>query len=239
MYHLEEGYWWFVGRRLLVRALMKALRLTPPEGSRLLDVGCGTGAMSRELLPLGQVVSLDFCSEALHMTRTRGLEGLCQGSAEALPLRDNSFRAVTALDVVEHLDHDREALAEMFRVTAPGGAAIISVPAFRFLWSEHDVALHHRRRYTARELREVVSGAGYRIVKLSYVMSLLFPAVVLVRLLQHLAPRRKEAKATLPEVGSLGNRLLKAILSLEAAIVCRVNLPLGVSLICVAVKDAA
>ncbi len=239
MYQLEDRYWWFVGRRRLVQALMASVPAcrVPPD-SRLLDVGCGTGAMSRELQPLGQVVSLDFCESALKMARTRGLTGLCQGSAEALPFRSNTFQAITALDVVEHVKDDRGALREMYRVAAPGGVAIITVPAYRCLWSEHDVALHHYRRYTAPGIRRVVSEAGFRVLKLSYAMTLLLPAVAVTRWLQRLRPKAaREARATLPKLGDRANSLLLRLLEFEAGLVSRWYLPAGVSIVCIGQKE--
>ena len=238
MRRLEDTYWWFVGRRDLVRRLL-ADRVTP--GSTFLDIGCGTGAMSSELSKWGDVVSLDFEHAALDFARTRGLFRLVQASAEALPFPEGAFHALTALDVVEHLDDDHAAAREIARVLKPGGVAVITVPAFAFLWSEHDVALHHRRRYRAGEIRSLFESAGLRVRRVSYVMTALFPAVAAVRLAQKaLGSSRKpleKAKTTLPDVPGPMNGILTALLRAESALVRRLDLPFGVSLVCVAEKE--
>ncbi|MBW3624786.1 MAG: class I SAM-dependent methyltransferase [Armatimonadetes bacterium] len=238
MRRLEDTYWWFVGRRELVRTLLDE---RVPRGASYLDIGCGTGAMSQELAARGTVTSLDFEHAALHFARTRGLTRLVQASAETLPFPDDAFDALTALDVIEHLDDDLAAAREIRRVLKPGGVAIVSVPAFMFLWSEHDIALHHRRRYRAGELRDLFRRAGLEVERVSYVMTSLFPAVAAVRLAQKaLGSDRKTleaAKTTLPDVPGPLNGVLTGLLRAEAQVVRRVSLPFGVSLVGVARKQ--
>jgi SAM-dependent methyltransferase len=237
MRRLEDTYWWFVGRRALVRTLLddRAAR-----GASYLDLGCGTGAMSQELAERGTVTSLDFEHAALAYCRTRGLSRLVQASAETLPFPEDRFDVVTALDVIEHLDDDAAAANEIRRVLKPGGIAVVSVPAFRFLWSEHDVALHHRRRYRIGELRDLLRRAGLEVEHASYVMTALFPAVAAVRLVQKaLGSDRKPpeaAKTTHPDVTGPLNGALAGLLRAEAQVVRRVSLPFGVSLAAVAKK---
>jgi SAM-dependent methyltransferase len=239
MRRLEDSYWWFVGRRTLVRSLLEP-RIT--KGATLLDIGCGPGAMSQEMSEWGTVISLDFEHAALQYVKSRGLPGPVQASAEALPFRESVFDAITALDVVEHLDDDHAAAKEIYRVLKPGGTAVITVPAFPFLWSEHDIALHHRRRYVASNLRALFQGAGLRVERVSYIMTALFPAVAAVRLAQRaLGSTRKsleEAKTTLPDVPGPFNGVLTGLLRAESRLVQRVNLPFGVSLVCVASKPS-
>lgn len=232
MRRLEDAYWWFVGRRVLVRTLLDD---RVARGASFLDVGCGTGAMSQELAQRGTVTSLDFEHAALDFARTRGLSRLVQASAEALPFPDDAFDAVTALDVIEHLDDDFAAAREIRRVLKPGGVAVVSVPAFAFLWSEHDVALHHRRRYRIGELRDLFRRAGLEVEHSSYVMTALFPAVASVRMVQKaLGSHRKpleEAKTTHPKLTGPVNSALTGLLRAEAQVVRRVSLPFGVSMV--------
>jgi ubiquinone/menaquinone biosynthesis C-methylase UbiE len=238
MRRLEDSYWWFVGRRALVRSLLEP-RVS--KGAMLLDIGCGPGAMSQEMSEWGTVVSLDFEYAALQYVKSRGLPGPVQASAESLPFRDGAFDAVTALDVVEHLDDDHAAAREIYRALKPGGTAVITVPAFPFLWSEHDIALHHRRRYVAPQLRSLFEGVGFRVERVSYIMTALFPAVAAVRLAQRaLGSARKpmeQAKTTLPDVPGPFNGVLTGLLRAEAQLIHRMNFPFGVSLVCVASKS--
>ena len=174
MRRMEDTGWWYVSKRRLVRALLGD-RLS--SGAKCLDLGCGTGAMSRELASLAPTFSLDYEFEALKFARDRGLDRLVRGSAENLPFADDSFDIVTALDVVEHVDDDHAAAREIARVLKPGGTVVATVPAFMFLWTDHDVALHHRRRYVADEFRALFLDAGLDIERLTYEMTLLFPLV--------------------------------------------------------------
>jgi ubiquinone/menaquinone biosynthesis C-methylase UbiE len=238
MRRLEDSYWWFVGRRALVRSLLEP-RVS--KGAMLLDIGCGPGAMSQEMSEWGTVVSLDFEYAALQYVKSRGLPGPVQASAESLPFRDHAFDAITALDVVEHVDDDHAAAREIYRVLKPGGTAVITVPAFPFLWSEHDIALHHRRRYVAPQLRALFEGTGLRVERVSYIMTALFPAVAAVRLAQRaLGSARKpmeQAKTTLPDVPGPFNGVLTGLLRAEARLIHRMNFPFGVSLVCMASKS--
>ena len=231
MRELEDTYWWFVGRRVLVRTLLDG---RVARGASFLDVGCGTGAMSGELSEIGTVTSLDFEHAALDFARSRGLSRLVQASAEALPFPSDTFDAVTALDVIEHLDDDHAAASEIRRVLKPGGIAVVSVPAFAFLWSEHDVALHHRRRYRIHEFRDLFRRAGMEVEHASYVMTALFPAVAAVRMIQKvLGSHRKtleQAKTTHPKLNGPVNGALTGLLRAEAQVVRRVSLPFGVSM---------
>src|SRR5712691_4810446 len=139
-FEIEDWYWWSVGTRRIFRDwLAAAVRAPAPS---LLDVGCGTGALAAELTGLGRVTALDLSAEAVAFSRRRSLDRLCVASAEALPFGTARFDAVAAVDIVEHTD-DRRTLAEIGRVLKPGGAALIHVPAFGFLWGEHDEVNQH------------------------------------------------------------------------------------------------
>lgn len=233
MYRLEERYWWFRARRELVHAL---LRKHAPAAKRVVDIGCGTGITLASLDDAG--VGVDASPEALAFSRKRGLHKLAAGSGDKLPLKDRSADVFLSLDVFEHMAHDEDAMSECLRILRPGGVGVISVPALMLLWSEHDVALMHHRRYSAAELREKLERAGFRVVRLTYAVSLLFPGVVAARLLGRLR-RKREVRATLPELPAPFNALLLALMRLENRILKRASLPAGVSLVCVVEKPRA
>lgn len=231
MYEREDHYWWFIARRQLALQLMTAH--PAPEGITL-DVGCGTGAMLSELTRRGPALGVDVSPEALKLCSRRGLTNAMEGDAQALPLADGSVARVVTLDTLEHVPDDREAAAEIFRVLKPGGVLIINVPAFRWLWGPHDVALHHHRRYTRRELVARLQEAGLTVERSSYSVFFLFPIVVLVRLVDRF--RRSEARVRLPEVGPALNKLLVSLMRLEGLLLARVPLPVGSSVVAVARK---
>ena len=115
-----------------------------------------------------EVTGIDLAPEALSFSRERGQERLVQGDLTALPFATATFDLITALEVVEHVESDETALAELCRVLKPGGTLLLSVPAYRFLWSSHDVALHHKRRYTAHRMQTNLTRAGLDSAKVTY-----------------------------------------------------------------------
>ena len=245
MYRFEDTYWWFVARRRLIASLLDARY--PRDGRlRLLDIGCGTGAMLDVLAPFGDVTGADFAPQALEFCRARGQEQgrrypLTRADVRRLPFAADTFDAVTAMDVIEHIDDDKAASAEIFRVLKPGGRLFVTVPAYQFLWSEHDEALYHYRRYTAPHLKDVFQRVGFHVPKISYTVSSLLPPIAAYRLISNLLPKRRadgEKKADLVPVSSRINDALLTLSEWETRLVGRVNLPCGVTVVCVAEKPA-
>jgi SAM-dependent methyltransferase len=230
MFHNEDRYWWFVSRRELVVEMVRHLPL--PPAPQLVDVGCGTGATAAALHRYGAVTGVDMSPLALKCCRRRGLKRLTQGVAEALPLADESAHVIVATDILEHLDDDLVALQEFYRVLRPGGYAVITVPAYRMLWSEHDLALMHRRRYVAGQLRRRVEAAGFETVKLSYALTFLLP-LALTRLLKRRHQPDTVPQAQLLPVPALLNTLLIGFQRIETALLRRVSLPCGLSVLAV------
>jgi len=236
MYELEDTYWWFVGRKAIISRLLRFL-LPSRHRRRILDVGCGSGATMLVLRQFGWVVGLDPSPAALSLSRSRGHTTLLQGDALRLPVRDESFDLVTALDVVEHLPDDLGVLREFYRVLTPEeGMLLLTVPAYQFLWSEHDEALNHLRRYTAGELRKRVTAAGFTIRRLSYAITFLLPLAVIFRLAQRLVKRQRRPRTALIELPAPLNSLFTGTLFLEAFLLPWLDFPGGVSVVCVAEK---
>ncbi len=165
-----------------------------------------------------------------------GLTEVVLGSAEALPVDDDSVDVIVAADILEHLDDDLAALAEFRRTLKPGGHAVIAVPAYQALWSEHDVALmHRRRRYVAQELRRRVEQAGLRPVVLTYALSFLLP-MALTRLLRRKPPATGTPQAQLIPVPAVLNAALIRFQRLETRLLRWVRLPWGLTVLAVVQK---
>ena len=238
-YELEDHNWWFVGMRRISLSMLG--RPAPvADGAPILDVGCGTGIMLEHLAPVGEATGLDFSSTALSFCRQRGAERLVQARGEQLPFSDSSFGAVTAFGVIEHIDADREALAEWARVLRPGGSLVLLTSAYQWLWSGHDVSNHHTRRYLTKEVAALLRDAGLEPTKVSYVNSILFPPILVVRIIERLRRGSKEPEPhkDTGEVPGPANRLLLWLLGLEQRAIARGKLPFGVSIVASAVKPA-
>jgi len=237
MHRLEDQYWWFVGRRRLLRNLIQRYA---PDAHVILDVGCGTGGTLSVLEDLGTVVGADLSEDALGFCRQRGLRCLVCSCAEDLAFADGTFDAAVCADVFEHLEDDEKGFSEVLRILRPGGIVVVTVPAYPWLWSEHDEALSHKRRYMAGELRERLSRAGAEVLRISHDVSFVFPVVLAVRLLNRLRIRRLGKPHTqLMSLPVWANRLLTGLQALEAWIVTRVSLPVGTSIVAVARKRAS
>lgn len=240
MYELEDYYWWFVARRKLCLQMIEEF-VRSYEGRNkkmvILDAGCGTGAMLLELQKLGQVFGVDESPEAIEFCRRKGLVNLYNynlTNLEGFP--GERFDVIIALDVLEHIEDDISALKELHRVCAHGGGLIITVPAYGFLWSEHDEALDHKRRYAAPELRNKLHRAGFKIQKISYVITILFFPIFLFRFWQSLTKNSLRPSTKHIILPQFLNNLLICLLDLEKFVLKFMNLPFGVSIVCIARK---
>lgn len=239
MYSFEERNWWFRLKRDFVYGLL-APSLGTTERPWIADVGSGTGIVLARLPMPAVAVGFEFDREALLLSRARGLTRLAQARATALPADSGCFDAVLALDVIEHLDDDAGALAEMHRVLRPGGALVLSVPAHPFLWSPHDEVLHHRRRYTRSRLREVVLGAGFSLESLTYGFAMVYPLACIVRPVRRwLGSERPTAPSDdFVALPSFVETLLHAACAWERPLVRAGRLPFGLSLLAVGRRRA-
>jgi SAM-dependent methyltransferase len=235
VYHqVEDTWWWSEGRRALVTGLWRKYRNTK-ERPRILEIGCGTGGLLKELSGWSVAYGLDISPEAAKFCLERDLDRVSLGDITSLPFKDKQFDAVVCVDVLEHVDDDGQALREVRRICKPGGRLIATVPAFQFLWSRRDVQLHHKRRYTLGQFKRRVRGEGFKILKASYVNFPLFvPLLVMVKL--GMLRKGASLKVDYALVPGPINRLLSMIFRMESQLVTSTDIPLGTSIACVAAK---
>lgn len=230
----EDWYWWHRARRRIIDQLLQ--RALTGRDLRILDVGAGTGATSKALEKYGRVLAVDASAAATTIARTRGLD-VARMDAGRLALPDATFDLVVVLDVIEHLYDDASAVRELRRVLKPGGVLLVTVPAYKWLWSSHDVANHHWRRYRRGELKQVLLGANMDVEVCSYVMmSMLLPAAA-YRLLERLPGRavsEEEAHVRFTSVPPLLNWALSHAAAWGGHLAGRVWLPFGLSIAAVA-----
>ena len=233
---IEETHWWFVGKRLILNALLR----DQPSGQRMLDLGCGTGGIMRDWMDRNRCVGIDRSELALRICVRAGFDQLARGDLNELPFRRESFDTVLLMDVIEHLEDDVAFLKKASEICTPGGQLVIAVPAFQLLWSQHDETFQHHRRYSARQLRAVISAAGLEPERTTYTNSLLFPVALVWRLLSYrLGVERFAPKHDFWPIPRWLNSVLTGIYHVEAWLLSHVNLPLGVSVVCIARKPAA
>jgi SAM-dependent methyltransferase len=240
-YEAEDRHWWFLARRRILMRLLE--RMYPDGGLAVADVGCGTGGMALPLARLGSVTAVDDAEAAREYCRRRGLERVL--STAEWERQGERYDLITAFDVVEHVRDDVAFLADLHARLRSGGTLVVTVPAYRFLWSPFDEMNHHQRRYARGELRRRLGAAGFRIRRITYFNSALFPAVAAVRLVERalrLDPtdpeERRRAIGRWFKVGPL-NGILTAIFASEAGWLARGDLPFGCSILAVAVKEAS
>lgn len=230
----DDKWWWSVGRRALVRRLCK--KYSRKQGLYILDIGCGTGSTIKETQLLGPSYGIDVSPEAVKYCRERGVDSVCVADASALPYRDERFDIIISVDVLEHVDDDVGSLEEIYRVCRPGAILILTVPAFRFLWSRRDEFAHHKRRYTLKEMREKLSVAGFQIIRATYInLPLLIPLFLLAKVGRLLSPK-PTVKMEYVIVPSPINKVLGWVISGEAGWLVNFDLPIGTSIGCVAKK---
>ncbi len=235
---VERTHWWFEGRRAILSRMIARLQPALLPGARVLDVRCGTGANGPVLAAGGRIAfGLDFSAVPLGLggTDARGHAGRVRGQAEHLPFADGCFDLVVALDVLEHLDDDGMAVRGLHRVLRPGGVLVVFVPALMLLWGLQDDVSHHRRRYGRAQLQSLIANAGFAVERLSFFNTILFPPILAARWSMRLLPKgRVQSENQIG--GTMVNAVLKAIFCLEVPLLERVNLPVGVSLACIARK---
>ncbi len=239
MYQVEDTHWWYHSLHALLDDFVQgafAAEHAIPHSRRLLDIGCGTGATLHYLESQGWAVGVDISTEALHWCKQRNAAHLTHASAMELPFLPAQFHAAVMLDVLYHqqVPDPLTPLREAHRVLKPGGYLFVNVPAYAWLYSSHDRAVHTARRFTKTQLTRYLNEAGFDVVRASYWNFLLFPMVAAVRLLRKMKPDRG---SDLPEEGASPlNTPLIMLLTVERFLLRHCSLPFGLSVFAVARK---
>ena len=229
---VEDAMWYF---RALHGHIERELVARLPAGpARMLDAGCGTGGLIRRMAsrrPEWTWTGVDVSPLACQLARELGTPDVRESSVTALPFRDGEFAAVVSADVLYHLDDDEAALREMARVLRPGGVMVINVPAHRWLWSYHDVAVEGRRRYVRQELAGKLGRAGLTVQRLTHWNTVLLPLIAARRKLLPAPKGGSDVSLSPPWL----EREFSGLMAGESAWLRHVgNLPLGSSILAVA-----
>lgn len=225
----EDHYWWHTGRMDIVDKQLAKLS-NGKKGLKILNVGCGTGGTIPTLEKYGKVINIDISPEALKFLKMRGHTGTLIKD-HRLPFKDSEFDLVIALDVLEHIEQDQLALNEWGRILKKNGKVFITVPAYKFLWSGHDTALHHHRRYTRNRLDRDLAKASFKKLKNSYMITFSLILVVGFRFLYKLSGRKMSENASYVSLAPIINTLFDRLLRIEGTLLQAINLPFGTSVL--------
>ncbi len=199
----EDKHWWFCGRRAIAETVIRGLGL--PRDATIVEIGAGTGGNIAMLEQFGEVQAVEMSDLARQIAWEKtGRDFLYGYLPDNIPVADGSVDLICLFDVLEHVAEDEASLYAMRRLLKPGGKIVLTVPAHQWLWSAHDVGLHHMRRYSRALLRDRIEQAGYRIEKLTYTNAALFPVAVLARLADRL--RRPAAPERTGHAAEAGQR---------------------------------
>ncbi len=233
MYNSELYHWWYRVRRKYIHDLLRKEGIGKHGEATILDVGCGAGALMKELEGYGKVEGIDFSETAVAFCKSRGIQSVQKSGVESMPFADSTFDVVLAMDVLEHVKDDKEGMLEIWRVLKPGGIAIIFVPAYMFLWGITDVLSQHYRRYTMGSLQALVQ-EKFKIRRKTYFNTFLFLPIAAVRLFARFF------RINMKDENAVGNRFVNSILyvvfNAERFFLRFMGFPFGVSCCIVAEK---
>ncbi len=237
---LENEHWWFVVRQKII---LQILHGHLKENSlKILNIGAAGGASSKWLSAFGKVISVETESLFIDHLRKEGLE-VINASVTALPLESDQFDLVCAFDVLEHVKDDQLALKEILRMAKSGATICITVPAFKCLWSEHDIVNGHERRYTKKSMHKLTGfSKENKEIELRYFNSLLFLPIWIARKIAGIFSTDKtknESDFARFKTSGLSNKILEKIFSVELALLKFMQFPVGVSLIAVWKKQGS
>jgi len=230
MAKLDAHHWWFTARRRILDGVIERI-VKPPKDAHILELGAGTGHNLAMLSRFGNVEASELDPIARELASERLGRPVVEAALPDLSMFPaETYDMVALLDVLEHVPDDKGSLESIRKRLKPGGALLLTVPINPWMWSAHDVAHHHHRRYRKHEIRKLAQDADYEIELLSPFNSLLFPPIAAVRFVGKLTGKDDSDDAMpSPPV----NKALDLIFGLERELVGRVPLPFGVSLVAV------
>lgn len=229
----ERTYWWHAGRLAVIDSWLQKW-VSPKKKSTILNVGCGTGGTLPVLEKYGKVHNIDVSNEAIKFMKGYGYK-VDKVKDHRLPYKDATYDVVVAFDVLEHIKKHEEALKEWTRVLKPGGAILFTVPAYQWLWSDHDTSLHHYRRYTKKLIRSIIPGDG-KIQRSSYYIVFSLPLIAGFRFLNKILGKKADSETSYVDVPNWMNALFTNLLKIEASAHKIMTFPAGTSLITIVRK---
>jgi len=234
-YHkLEKDHWWFISRRDAVRRIINKY----DKNIKILEIGCSSGQLIDVLKgdKYSEITGIDISKEAVQLCQCRNMRDIIQMDGSRMGFKRGKFDLIIASDILEHMDNDFHVIKEWRRVLKENGEIVAFVPAFKFLWSDHDEVNKHFRRYSKRELISLFEESGFEVVRVSYWNFFFFFPVLIVRLIKRKIIKFSKPKDELFRMNKIVNQFLVALLKVENIHANCFNLPLGLSLFIIAKK---
>ena len=228
----EQMYWWHLGRLRIIQTYIKHAKGNK-EKLKIMNIGCGTGGTIDMLEKFGTVDNADISDEAIRFMKESGYNRITKVDDIKLPFKDKTYDMVGAFDVLEHIEDHIGALKEWRRILKDDGAIVITVPAYQWLWTEHDVSLYHKRRYTTKRLTKAAAEAGLKPEKKSYAIVFSLPLIVGFRLMNRILGRKTDSETSYVDVPDWVNKFFTELLCAEAKIHDKAALPFGTSVVTV------
>ena len=228
----ESEHWWFVARRAIVQKALNFYFKNPDNvNSKILEVGAGSGGNLEMLSAYGNVFALEMDEKSCQLAQNRNIGEVKQGKLPNQFPFDKTFDLICMLDVLEHIENDLETLCIIKKKLNTTGKLVITVPAYQWLWSQHDVVAQHYRRYNRKSLTQLITQSGLTLKYITYFNTWLFPAIASVRLVNNVLGIKEGSDLSLPTKGI--NNSLKTIFASERFFLPKITFPFGVSLMAV------
>ena len=231
---LEDEYWWFVGRRIIIKDIL--IKNFKKNSLEILDWGCGTGKNYFLLKEFGNVLGVDSSQHYININKKKGILNVVQTNDINEFKSDIYFDLITNFDVLEHIKNDKKYLEKVNHLLKPNGYILVTVPAYKFIWTKLDQVLGHYRRYNKKEINSLLENTGYEIIKSSYFFMILSPAFIVIRLFQKHMNKSGSLEENVIMVPKIINKFFIFLLKLESSLINFLNLPFGTSIVVLARK---
>ena len=233
---LEKQHWWYVARRKIIEKVLSGLHLS--KNCDILEIGCGTGGNLALLSRFGNLYAVEMEPAGIKLANRHHITRVAYGWLPGrIPFEKRLFDAVVMLDVLEHISDDEASIKAVLHRLNPDGVLVLTVPAFQFLWSFHDVIARHKRRYTRTALCRLLKKNGFSIAWSTYYNFMLFPVIFLMRMLKRVLKKAGKSDNAMPP--AVLNSLLVKLFSSERFFFPWMALPFGVSVLVVARADVS
>ncbi|MHA1279976.1 MAG: class I SAM-dependent methyltransferase [Candidatus Helarchaeota archaeon] len=231
---IEKNHYWYVCRRKMIHAILEQILPMNEPKPRILDLGCGSGSMFNTARKHGEYLGIEYDAKAAANCKQKGAQVII-GDGMNIPLKDESFDLIMLLDCLEHVEEDRQILNECYRVLIHEGLILISVPAFRILWTTFDEHSYHIRRYNCSDLIKLLENNDIKTIKVTHLFFYQFPVLLMIALLERFGFKKKDRQSgwreRLKPPPLILNKLLILLGQIEVFLTRWVSIPLGSSLI--------